>query len=253
MPDATDYPLKGKATVEAPPRGPVAARAVGALPPGQEGDVDWGIFVPVRPLLRTLGQYDAGADTYRYPMAIVSIEDGTKVDVKPLGAVIAQELPGTSGTDDAWDRTAFEASYGATERALDGWLAIVSTVLVVMLVAGVSDTTLVAVAERRREIATLRAVGLSRRQVSRLVTGEVLTLAAIGLVVGLVAGATLALVFGHLHETTGGEGVFLAPVHLGPWVVAGATLLALGAAALAAAYPARRAARGSPTEALRYE
>jgi hypothetical protein len=253
MPDAADYPLKGKATVDAPPRGPVAARAVGALKPGQEGDVDWGIFVPVRPLLRALGQYDAGTDSYRYPMAIVSIEDGSSVDVMPLEAVIAEQLPGTSGTDDAWDRTAFEASYGATGRALDGWLAIVSTVLVVLLVAGVSDTTLVAVAERRREIATLRAVGLSRRQVSRLVTGEVLALAAIGLAVGLMVGATLAMVFGHLHEATGGEGVFLAPVSLGPWVVAGAAVLALGAATLAAAYPARRAAKGSPTEALRYE
>ncbi len=253
MPDATEYPLGGKDLVEAPPRGPVEARVVGALAPGQGADLDRGVFVAIHPLLRVLGQYDAGDDEYFYPTAVVTVEDGSGVDVTALEAAIAQQLPGTGGTDDAWDRAAFKASYQATSKAMDGWLAIVSVVLVVMLVAGISDTTVVAVADRRREMATLRAVGHSRRQVSRLVISEVLVLASVGLAVGLVAGTALALGFGHLHDATGGEGVFLAPVSVGAWSVMGAAVLALGTAALAAAYPARRAASGSPTEALRYE
>ena len=253
MPDASEYPLESKGTVTAWPRGPVEARVVGVLEPGQRDEMDMGVFVPIHPLLRMLGQRDAPTDSYYYPMAVVVVEDGSGVDVQALEATIAQALPGTGGTDDSWDREAFEEAYGSTSEALEGWLKIVTAIMVVMLVAGVSDTTLVAVADRRREIATLRAVGLRRGQVSRLVLLEVMTLAVMGLVAGLLVGSGLALLFGHLHEATDGSGVFLAPVSLDPWVMAGAVVIALGAAALAAAYPAHRAAGGSPMEALRYE
>ena len=129
----------------------------------------------------------------------------------------------------------------------------VTAVLVVMLVAGVSDTTLVAVTDRRREIATLRAVGIGRGRVSRLILSEVMVLVVAGLVLGLVIGSALALLFGYMHDATGGEGVFLAPTSLNALVLGGAVLLSLGSAALATVYPATRAAGQLPTEALRYE
>lgn len=253
MPDASSYPLEGKSSVTAPPRGPVEARIVGVLAPGQDPELDWGVFVPINPLLRALGQFDAVSGNYYYPEVVVTIEDGSSVDMRALEANLALQLPGVEGTDDAWDRSSFEEAYGSTSNALEGWLTVVTFVLAVMLVAGVSDTTLVAVADRRREIATLRAVGIGRRQVQRLVLTEVMTLAGIGLVIGLLVGIIIALTFGHLHEVTGGEGIFMAPVSINPMVIAGAVVLALGAAALAAAYPAFRASREPPTEALRYE
>jgi hypothetical protein len=253
MPDATDYPLEGKDETLAPRRGPVEARVVGIMEPDQGPELDHGIFVPVHPLLRELGQYDRAGNTFYYPQAVVRVEDGSRVDARALEADIVSQLPGVEGTDDAWDRQGFREAYESTASALDGWLLAITAVLVVMLVAGVSDTTLVAVSDRRREIATLRAVGLRRRQVSSLVLQEVLLLSALGLVLGLLAGSGLSLLFGHLHEVTGGEGVFLAPVSLRLTVLGGAALLALGTAALAAAYPAHRAAGQDPTEALRHE
>jgi hypothetical protein len=253
MPDASSYPLEGKPSVPAPPRGPVEARVMGVLAPGQGPGLDWGVFVSIDPLLKALGQYDVVSGSFYYPEAVVGIEDGSSVDIRALEANLAIQLPGVEGTDDAWDRSSFQEAYGSTSDALEGWLTVVTFVLAVMLVAGVSDTTLVAVADRRREIATLRAVGVGRRQVQRLVLTEVMTLACIGLVVGLLVGIIIALTFGHLHEATGGEGIFMAPVSIDPLVMAGAAGLALGAAALAAAYPAFRASREPPTEALRYE
>ena len=188
-----------------------------------------------------------------YPTVVVSIADGNRVDIRDLENDIVAVVPGAQGTDDAWEAEAFEAAYGGAATALDGWLMVVSAILVVLRVAGVSDTTLVAVTERRREMATLRAVGLGRREVYRLVLQEVLALALVGLAVGLLAGIALALLFGHMHEVTGGEGVFLAPVSIGLWAVGGAVALALGSALVAAAYPASRASRNMPMEAMRNE
>jgi hypothetical protein len=253
LPPATAYPLETVSRVTAEPRGPLPCHVVGVMEPGQGDDLDYGIFAPVDHMMRAMGQHDAGRDSTYYPQVVVIIEEASRVDVPVLEETLMETVPGIQGTDDHWDPEAFKASYGGAVDALDGWLAVITIVLVVMLVAGVSDTTLVAVTDRRREIATLRAVGIGRRQVSRLVLTEVTLLVGAGLALGLLIGGSLAVLFGHLHDTTGGSGVFLAPTALSPAVMVGAAVLALGAAALAAAYPATMAARQPPTEALRYE
>jgi putative ABC transport system permease protein len=226
---------------------------VGTLAPDQGEELDKAAFLPLEPLLRLLGQRDGVREKTYYPQVVITIEDASRVDVRDLEETLVETLPGIQGTDDHWDPEAFKASYGGALAALDGWLVIITAVLVVMLVAGVSDTTLVAVTERRREIATLRAVGIPRGKVSRLVLTEVTLLVGAGLAAGLVIGSALAFLFGGLHETTGGSGVFLTPTSLDPMVLAAAALLALGSAVLAAAYPAYRAGGQRPTEALRYE
>lgn len=255
MAPATSYPFEGREKVTATPRGPLETRVVGLLEPGLGEELDNGIFLPIKPLLLRLEQWDDRTDPINlyYPQAVITIEDGTRVDVLALEADLATVLPGIKGTDDAWNAEAFKDAYGSASQAMEGWLLVVTGVMVVMLVAGVSDTTLVAVTDRRREIATLRAVGIGRRRVSRLVVMEVLLLAVVGLAIGLAAGTGLSLLFGSLHESSGGEGAFLAPVAIQGWVLVGAAVLALGSAVLAATYPASRAAGQSPTEALRYE
>lgn len=253
MPDATAYPLEGKTSVVSPSRGPIRCELVGTLEPGQGDELDPGAFVPLGPMLRLLGQQDDARDKTYYPQVVVTIEDASRVDVIDLEETLVETIPGIKGTDDHWDPEEFKATYGGAVNALDGWLLVITAVLVVMLVAGVSDTTLVAVTDRRREIATLRALGIGRWQVSSLVLTEVTMLVTVGLVLGLVLGSVLALFFGFLHDTTGGSGVFLAPTSLDPLVLVAAATLALGSAALAAAYPALRAAGQPPTEALRYE
>jgi hypothetical protein len=253
FPSGSDYDVSVGGSYVVAPRGPLSMEVVGRLAPGLGDAMDSAVFVPVHPLLLALDQYDPLFDLFYYPGVVVTIADGGRVDVASIEEAIGAAVPLTGGTADGWDRAAFERTYGDVARTLDSWLVIITAVMALMLAAGVSDTMLVAVADRRSEIATLRAVGASRRRVAGLVLAEVLLLSTIGLIAGLIAGGALAASFGHLHATTGGAGVFFAPVRPSPWVVAAAVALGVGVAALAGLYPARRAARQSPTEALRYE
>jgi putative ABC transport system permease protein len=108
-------------------------------------------------------------------------------------------------------------------------------------------TLALSIHERTRELGMLRAVGMSRRQVRRLVRYESVITALIGAILGTILGVVFAAL---VSRPLADEGFELAyPV--GTLVV----LLALAALAgvLAAIWPARRAARLDVLRALAYE
>jgi putative ABC transport system permease protein len=91
--------------------------------------------------------------------------------------------------------------------------------------------------ERTRELGMLRAVGMSRRQVRRMVRAESVITALIGAVLGTVLGIAFAAL---LSRPLADEGfVFELPIG----VLIGVAILATIAGILAAIPPARRAAR----------
>lgn len=116
-----------------------------------------------------------------------------------------------------------------------------------LLVGGVGIVTImtIAVTERTGEIGLLVALGARRRTILALFLGEAMALAAVGGLIGLLAGAALAQLVGLL--------VPALPVHT-PWEFAllaeiSAVLIGLAAGVL----PARKATRLDPVEALRAE
>ena len=116
-----------------------------------------------------------------------------------------------------------------------------------LLVGGVGIVTImtIAVSERTAEIGLLVALGAPRRNILLLFLTEAIVLAAIGGIVGLLLGGTLAGLIG--------LAVPALPVQT-PWrfvltAEACAVLIGLAAGVL----PARRAARLDPVEALRTE
>jgi putative ABC transport system permease protein len=121
--------------------------------------------------------------------------------------------------------------------------------LLVALVA-VVNTLLMTVVERKRELGTLRALGLLRRQVRRLVMTEALVIGVVGGLLAAVAGFALSLFVTTAMEVGNGW----SQVTVVPWR---AMLLAPVAAGLVAAvggwWPARRAARIPVVEAIRSE
>jgi putative ABC transport system permease protein len=107
---------------------------------------------------------------------------------------------------------------------------------------GIANIMVISVLERRGEIGLRRALGATKRHISVQFLAESALLAALGGVAGLLLGALATLVYALAQNQ--------------PWVVPTYALVAAPAAgfvigAVAGLYPASKAARLSPTEALR--
>ncbi|MEA2478927.1 MAG: putative transport system permease protein [Thermoleophilaceae bacterium] len=112
---------------------------------------------------------------------------------------------------------------------------------------GIVNTLVLSVFERTRELGMLRAVGMSRRQVRRMIRHESVVTALIGAVLGTAVGLLLA---GLVTAALSDEGLsFAVPVGS---LVAFAAVAGI-AGVVAAVFPARRAARLDVLQALQYE
>lgn len=124
-------------------------------------------------------------------------------------------------------------------------------IAVTIALLGIANTVLTSVLERQREIATMRAIGASARQIKRLVLWETSYLGLIGGLLGVVAGVLLAVLLIEVinRQSFGWTIRFLFP----PRLVLEAMAVALGAAVAAGYLPAVWAARQPISEGLRYE
>ncbi|WP_440071782.1 ABC transporter permease [Streptosporangium sp. OZ121] len=138
------------------------------------------------------------------------------------------------------------AMRGQFDEALDMMLMIITGLLglaVLISLLGIANTLSLSVHERTRESALLRALGLTRPQLRRMLSVEALVLGLIGALVGVVLGVA----FGWAAAQTMTDNViFQLPV---PQILSFVALSGL-AGVVAAVLPARRAARASVVGAL---
>lgn len=113
---------------------------------------------------------------------------------------------------------------------------------------GVMNTIIMSVFERTREIGVLRAVGWKRKRVMAMILGEAVFIAIVAAILGMLIGLGIVWL---MMQTDMGKS-FL-DISFNPSVFLQALLVALGVVIIGAAYPAYRAFRFSPMEALRYE
>ncbi|MCK5559295.1 MAG: FtsX-like permease family protein [Thermoplasmata archaeon] len=137
------------------------------------------------------------------------------------------------------------------KKTLVNWLYSVSVILFATAVAGVSNTMVMAMQERRREIGILKAVGITKKQIIKLFVIESLWLSFIAWIIGWVIGAHLANnIFGILHNQDP-NGIFFAPMLTTPVIIFTAFLLVFVVGTLSAVYPAKKAAELEPVVAMK--
>jgi putative ABC transport system permease protein len=125
-------------------------------------------------------------------------------------------------------------------KQVDSILGLIYALLslsVIVALLGIINTLALSVHERTRELGMLRAVGMTRRQVRRMVRGEAVITAVIGAVLGLALGVAFAAI---VSRPLASEG-FAFAVPVGTLILL--LVLAALAGVLAAIPPARRAAR----------
>ena len=132
---------------------------------------------------------------------------------------------------------------------LDQLLALFSGLLglaVLIALIGIANTLSLSVIERTRESALLRALGLTKPQLRRMLMTEAMLMAVLGVVLGVVMGTAFGWALVHMVVKAVGEGGLSFPAgSLALYVLAGGL-----AGVLAAVVPARRAARQTVAAAM---
>ncbi len=181
---------------------------------------------------------------------------------RPRNQFTWANVPGEPSEDNRAQMEAALAGYPDTQlETRDEWIAredadfnefitflyVMLTLAVFISVFGMINTLVLSVYERTREIGTLRAIGMTRRQVRRMIRQESIITALIGAAIGLPLGIFLAaLVNRALSEFDVRFSI--------PWIqLAVLTFVAIVIGILAAIMPARRAAKLNPLEAIAYE
>ena len=138
---------------------------------------------------------------------------------------------------------------------LDLFLGIFGSLALAVASIGIVNTLVMAILERRREIGIMKAIGASDSDVKKLFFAEAGAMGLLGGVVGVMLGWAIG------HVINLGTNIYLKRQALPPetfwsvpwWLVGAAIIFAFIVSLVSGLYPAARAARLDPVQALRYE
>ncbi|MEM7819240.1 MAG: ABC transporter permease [Candidatus Aenigmatarchaeota archaeon] len=217
-------------------------RVIGIMKPTGNQQDDNGIIIPIETLRDIIGDKED----------ITVIFAKAYEDPKIVAERIEKEL------EDLHNEKLFFAM--TTEQLLERINSIFSIISIVLAgIAGISllvasfgilNTMLMAVIERTKEIGVMKAIGATNRRILALFLIESSFVGLIGGVVGTIVGYSLSLGFSKFATNIIGLSL---NVEIDPMLIIGAILFSMIVGMVSGTYPAYRAAKLDPVEALRYE
>ncbi len=197
--------------------------------------------------LRTFQRRIAGNDDIN--LIQVSVKDGistdkVKVDIGRLMRARRRLSPNDDDNFSVMDMKEISTMLSGTTRVLTGLLGAVAAVSLLVGGIGIMNIMLVSVTERTREIGTRLAIGALEREVLLQFLVESVVLSSFGGLIGIILALGGAL---GLTSVLRVPFVFNAPIVIVAFLFSGAIGVIFGY------FPARKAARLDPIEALRHE
>jgi putative ABC transport system permease protein len=224
----------------------ISFEVIGILAPRGEGgrdDPDETVYIPFR-----TGEYRIfGSDRLQGITAQVARPDSVPAALLDIERVLRREhrlRPDQPNDFRIRDRSTFLEAQAAASETLTYLLAGIATVSLIVGGIGIMNIMLVSVTERTREIGIRKALGATRSQVLLQFLIEALALCMLGGVVGILLGFGAARLLASLNGWN---------VEVSAAAVTMAVLFSAGIGLFFGVWPARRAARLDPIEALRYE
>ena len=211
---------------------------------GVGGPSDTGVYIP-------LSQAESFFGTDQCDMIIVQLKSSNNATVTNVSKAITNYFGNQVTVISATAVLSLLSTVFGTIQLFLGGIAAIS-----LLVAGIAimNIMIVSLIERTREIGILKALGMKSRTVLTIFLGESVIIGVIGAFVGIALGWVLANVVAKVLASGafGGNGFIVTPL-LTPEVFLGALGFGIGVSVIFALYPAWRASKLKPVEALRYE
>jgi putative ABC transport system permease protein len=223
---------------------------------GFGGPSDTGVYIP-------LSKAQGFFDTDECSQIVVKLTNSDQATIDSVSELITDAF---NGEVSVISSTAVLSILSSVFSVIQLFLVGIAAISLLVAGIGIMNIMIVSLIERTREIGILKALGMKSRTVLMIFLGESVIIGLIGAVLGIGLGWVLAnvvaIVFsgggpfagigGGQTSGVGGGGLDIVPV-LTPTVLLGALGFGVGVSVVFALYPAWRASKLKPVEALRYE
>ena len=212
---------------------------------GLAGPSDTGVYIPIDKAQSFFG-------TDQVDMIIVKLKSSDNATITNVSKAITDHF---SNQVSVISSTAVLGLLTNIFSILQLFLGGIAAISLLVAGIGIMNIMIVSLIERTREIGILKALGMKSRTVLTIFLGESVIIGLMGAIIGIVLGWILANVTARVLDSGvfGGGGGFTITPLLTPEVLIGALAFGVGVSVIFALYPAWRASKLKPVEALRYE
>jgi len=219
---------------------------------GVGGPSDTNVYIPI-----SQAQSFFGID--ECDMIIVQLENDDDTTIESVSEAIEEAFGGQVNVTSS---TAVLDTISTIFSTVELFLAGIAAISLLVAGIGIMNIMIVSLMERTREIGILKALGMKSRTVLSIFLSEAVIVGLMGAALGIASGWVLANVVARVftgggfmsagNQAAAAGGMIITPV-LTPTVILGAFAFGLLVSVIFALYPAWRASRLKPVDALRYE